>query len=228
MLHAVLLEELAVLGALLGLILALSAGLAILKNAVCASDGWQKLCFRSVHSLSLLRAVRDHEGLARRGLLLDAVRQLGLLLVLQLRQGGRLLGLVEVRVRRILILLLVFGRHRLLDEGRVPLLRYDAQLVVLAAHGGLLALLLAPLEMEQGRVVLQRVLELRVLAVVQRHIVMWIAFLVLLMLIEVWLGRPKALFVIIVMTGGRLLVEDVLAAVGNLIVGIAVLRVSLY
>jgi len=83
---AVLLNELAVLRALLGLILALSAGLAVLKNTVCASDGRQKLCFRSEQPLSPLRAVRDHESLARRCLILHlhAVGHLNFLFVFQL------------------------------------------------------------------------------------------------------------------------------------------------
>ena len=77
------------------------------------------------------------------------MRQLRLLLILQLCQCRRLLRLVKVRVRRILILLLLFGSHRLFYKRSVTLLRYDAQLVVLTAHRRLLTLLLAFLEMEQ-------------------------------------------------------------------------------
>ena len=110
-LRTVLLEQLAVLCALLGLILTLPAGLAILQNAVRASDRRQKLCFSSVHSRPLLRTVRNHEGLTCCCLLFQALLELGLVLVLQLGQSGGLLLLVEVRVRRILVLRLFFRGH---------------------------------------------------------------------------------------------------------------------
>ena len=87
-LRSVLLEQLAVLRALLSLILSLPARLAILQNAIGASDRWQKLCFRSVHSRALLGAVSNHESLTGRRLLLQALLQLSLLLILQLRQSG--------------------------------------------------------------------------------------------------------------------------------------------
>lgn len=70
---------------------------------------------------------------------------------------------MEVRVRRILVIGLVFfGGHRLLDERGVPLLRYNTQLsIILTTYGCLLALLLrALLEVEQRRVVHVRLLQL--------------------------------------------------------------------
>lgn len=137
---------------MLGLVLALTACLAVLKDTVCASDRWQKLCFRSVDSLTLLRAVSNDKGLAARCWVLDAMWLLRLVLVLQLRQRRGLLRLVEVRVRRILIwIVLLFRSQRLLYERGVPLLRYDVDLIILATHGGLLTRLRALLEMKQRR-----------------------------------------------------------------------------
>lgn len=97
---------------MLRLVLTLATGLAILQDAVCAADGRQELGFGSVDPLALLRAVRDHEGLAcGRVVTLQTMRQLRLLLLaLQLRQWAGLLRLVEVGRRRILMVL-VFRKY---------------------------------------------------------------------------------------------------------------------
>ena len=159
-------------------------------------------------------------------MLLDAVRQLGLLLVLQLRQRGRLLRLMEVWIRRILalLLLLVFDSDGLLHEGGVPLLRYSHSyllVVAVAADRGLRTLLCTLLlEMQQRRVVLQRIRQLVLATATQRMAVVRLGVL----LMEVWLRLPETLLVELI---AWLVIEDVLAAVGNLVVGIAILRVTL-
>lgn len=60
----VLMEQLTVWWPLLRLVLSLPARLAVLEDAIRTSNRRQKLGFRSVNPLPLLRAVRDHEGMA--------------------------------------------------------------------------------------------------------------------------------------------------------------------
>lgn len=60
----VLMEQLTVWWPLLRLVLSLPARLAVLEDAIRTSNWRQKLGFRSVNPLPLLRAVRDHEGMA--------------------------------------------------------------------------------------------------------------------------------------------------------------------
>lgn len=60
----VLMEQLTVWRPLLRLVLSLPARLAVLEDAIRTSNWRQKLGFRSVNPLPLLRAVRDHEGMA--------------------------------------------------------------------------------------------------------------------------------------------------------------------
>jgi len=199
----------------LGLILALSARLTVLENTVGASDGRQKLCFRSEQPLSLLRAVRNHESLARCRLILHlhAVGHFHFLLVLQLGERRRLLVLVEVRIRRILICLLLFGNNWFY-EGGVPLLRYDTHLVVLTTDRGLLTLR-AFLEMEKWWVLQQGV---RPIVLVAHRLAL--VYLLVLM-VEVRLRGPKTLL----MNNALLIIVEL--AVRDFVEGISVvLRIS--
>jgi hypothetical protein len=117
------------------------------------------LRFRSVNPLPLLRAVRDHEGLARGRMIamrcpLQTLGQLRLVLLpLQLCEWTcRLLLFRELRRRRILMIFLL-RKDPLLNKRLVTLLLrdFDAEMhVVIAVDRHLLALLCTLLELEQG------------------------------------------------------------------------------
>ena len=115
--------------------------------------------------------------------------------------------LVEVRVRRILILLLLLLRDNRLDEGSMPLLlSNDAHLIVLTADRGLLALS-ALLEVEKRRMLKQSICPMVLIV----HRLALINLLILL--VEVWLRRPKTLL----MNNALLIIVEL--PVGNFVEG---------